>query len=157
MKTACAILVAICSAVLLYGTEPNVIETWRLANSLDELVRQRSPAQVVESPGRWKRGATPVPLKRVVPLAADMLKIERAELAELLREDREKLSEIVYARVLGEKQQKPWRSLLINGQDLFAELQKENVPLAAVHSILENLYTELSFASLDGPAPGNRK
>jgi hypothetical protein len=91
----------------------------------------------------------PIELDQIVPMAADMLKIDRTDLREFLKEDRHTLSPIVYARLLGAKRDKPWKPLLINGEDLLMALQKEGVSIAQIHQILDNLYTELAFASID--------
>ena len=136
----------------LWAAEPSVIETTRLADSLDELVQQRPPFR----PEKFGKGvllyaAAPVELESIVPIAADMLKIDKADLREFLKEDRHTLSHIVYARLLGAKRSKPWKPLLIDGEDLFLALQEEGVRIAEIHQVLQNLHTELSFVSLDSP------
>src|SRR6476646_3695813 len=98
----------------LQAAEPSVLETTRLADSLDELVQQRPPFR----PELYGKGAllyagAPMELDRILPIAADMLKIDKADLREFLKEDRHTLSHIVYARLLGAKRNRPWKPLLI--------------------------------------------
>jgi len=156
---ACAklLLLFFLSISCLRAAEPSIVETTRLADSLDDLVQQRPPFR----PEKFGKGvllyaAAPVELERIVPIAADMLKIDKADLREFLKEDRHTLSHIVYARLLGAKRNKPWKPLLINGEDLFVALQKEGVSIAEIHQVLENLHTEIAFASLDSPVVPER-
>ena len=136
----------------LQAAAPTVPDTIRLADSLDELVQQR-PRFRPEKYGKGVRlyAAAPVELERILPVAAEMLKIDKADLREFLKEDRHTLSHIVYARLLGAKRSKPWKPLLIDGEDLFLALQEEGVRIAEIHQVLQNLHTELSFVSLDSP------
>jgi hypothetical protein len=141
----------------LQAAEPSVTETTRLADSLDELVQQRPPFR----PEKYGKGAllyaaAPMDLEQIVSIAADMLKIDKADLREFLEADRHALSHIVYARLLGAKRGKPWKPLLIDGEDLFLALQKEGVTVAEIYQVLENLHTELAFASLDSPVSPKR-
>jgi hypothetical protein len=136
----------------LQAGEPTVTNVTRLADSLDQLVQQRPTFR----PEKYGKGAllyaaAPVELDRILPIAAEMLKIDKADLREFLEEDRHALSRILYARLLGTKRNEPWKPLLIDGEDLFLALQKEGVSLPQIHQVLENLYTELSFVSLDSP------
>lgn len=150
-------LFCLLTSVCLHAAEPSVADTTSLADSLDELVQQRPRFR----PERYGKGllyaGAPVDLDRIVPITADMLKIDKADLRELLEQDRHLLSRIVYARLLGAKRGKPWKPLLINGEDLFEALQKEGVALSEVRQVLENLYTELAFASLDSPVVPKRR
>lgn len=145
-------LVGLVGAACLGAAEPTVSETTRLAKDLDELVRQRGQfhSEFFKN-GRPLYVSEPVELERILPIAAEMLKVEKADLRELLEEDRQALSRIVYARLLGAKRNKGWKPLLINGEDLFAALQKEGVSVGQIHQVIENLYVELAFASLDSP------
>jgi hypothetical protein len=158
VKAFTKLLVLCClGGACLQAAEPSVLETTRVAESLDELVQQRPRFR----PERYEKGQRlyvggPVELDQIVPIAADMLKIDRTDLREFLKEDRHALSHIVYARLLGARRDKPWKPLLINGEDLFLALQKEGVSLAQIHEILDNLYTELAFASMDSPVVPKR-
>ena len=158
MRTCAKLFLCLFGVACLRAAEPTALDTTGLAESLDELVQQRPPFR----PERYVRGArlyagAPVELERIVPIAADMLKIDRADLREFLEEDQHPLSRIVYARLLGAKRSKPWKPLLINGEDLFLALQKEGVSISDIHQVLENLYIELAFISLDSPVIPKRQ
>jgi len=145
------------ATVLTRAGDTNLLETTRLAGSLDELVRQTPPfpTQVLEKGKRTRREGLPVQLERITPVAAKILKVNEPELRELLADDREKLSQVVYACLLAEKRNKSWRGQLVNGEDLYREVQKE-IPVADLYRVLDHLYVELAFAALDSPVRGKR-
>ncbi len=136
------------------ANEPSLKETSQLAASLDELVDQKPVGdQVVRNGKRMKVKVAPVQLKLLTPVASKMLEVDESKLSGMLQENRELLSRIVYARLLAKKTARTWDDVLRteSGRDMLADLQDAHVPLTEIYELLDNLYTELSFAALDSP------
>ena len=149
-------LLLLCRGLLAESPAPaSLEETVRLAQSLDELVDQQPSAadQLIREGKRAKRSPLVVPLRTITPAAAGVLKMKERELRDVLKQKHEKLSRVVYARLLAAKSNVPWLEVLRErkDQDLFTLARQEGVPLQEIHDLLDNLYTELAFAALDAP------
>jgi hypothetical protein len=149
------VLILVSATLFVRGNPPSLNETIRLALSLDELVEQQpSRSDAVIRNGRpSKAEVPPVPLSLLTPVASDILKIDEPELRKLLLENREKLSRIVYARLLADKNNTSWAEglKLLDKESELNALQKTGIPLSEIHDKLDHLYTELAFAALDAP------
>ena len=152
------VLILVCTGLLLRGANanpPSLADTTRLALSLDELVDQqpsRSDA-VIRNGRQSKAEVPPVPLSLLTPVASDILKIKESKLRKLLQNDHEKLSRIVYARLLADRNNVAWPEALksLEKDAELNALQKAGIPLSDIHEKLDHLYTELAFAALDAP------
>jgi len=149
------VLILVCATLFVRGNPPSLNDTTRLALSLDELVDQqpsRSDA-LIRNGRQSKSDVPPVPLSLLTPVAADILKIDESELRKLLQDNREKLSRIVYARLLADKSNLTWAHALksLEKESELNALQKAGIPLSDIHDKLDHLYTELAFAALDAP------
>jgi hypothetical protein len=149
------VLILVCATLWVRGNPPSLIETMRLALSLDELVDQQpSRSDAVIRNGRpLKSEVPPVPLSLLTPVASDILKIDESQLRKLLQDNREKLSRIVYARILSDKNNVNWTEALksLDKENELNALQNAGIPLSEIHEKLDHLYTELAFAALDAP------
>jgi len=152
------VLIVVCAVLFIRevgANPPSLNETARLALSLDELVDQqptRSDA-VIRNGRQSKAQVPPVPLSLLLPVAADILKIDDSKLRKLLEKDREKLSRIVYARLLADQTKVAWPEALksLERDDELNALQKAGISLTDINQKLDHLYTELAFAALDAP------
>lgn len=144
------------AALITVGASPQVTEIQRVALSLDELISQKPRAETVEiiqNGKKKKKTVLPVDLSLVLPPVARKLDIPEDQIRELLRDDREKLSRIVYARLISRKTNEPWKQILKNSKnaDLLARTQEIGLTLANVEQTMETVYNEVSFAALDSP------
>jgi hypothetical protein len=152
------VLILVCTTLFLRGDSanpPSLNETARLALSLDELIDQQpsSSDAVIRNGRQSKAQVPPVPLSLLTPVASDILKIDESKLRKLLAKDREKLSRIVYARLLADQTRIAWAEALksLEKDDELNALQKAGISLSDIHEKLDHLYTELAFAALDAP------
>ena len=150
-------VLALTATIVVSSAAPaQVVEINRLALSLDELVSQKAPvsSEIILNGKKVKRNIAPVELDRIVPIASRALQIEEPQIRELLKEDREKLSRIVYARLISTKNDASWSGLLReNGPsvNLLERAQAAGLPLTEIQAKFESLYHQLSFAALDSP------
>ncbi len=152
------VLILVAAGLFVRGADtnpPSLLDTTRLALSLDELVDQQpSRSDAVFRNGRQsKADVPPVPLSLLTPVASEILKIKESKLRTLLEKDHEKLSRIVYARLLADRNKTDWVDALksLEKEAELNALQLAGIPLADIHEKLDHLYTELSFAALDAP------
>ena len=139
-------------APLATGSEQDKLKALQTtARSLDELVSQEQSEIVVFSQGRsFTQKGPSFDLKRATPILSRMLKIERPLLHQTLQRGSPTLSKIAYARVLQEKTGQPWQQWAKKSEkQLLREMQRQSIPIEAVHSVLKNVYTEMAFLSLD--------
>jgi hypothetical protein len=129
------------------------------AKELDTLVSQTNVAyKEVIRPGfaTTKHKIPPVPLSQVAPAVSERLKIDEKQIVELLTEDKTKLSELVIARLIQESGGQPYQELLARkDSEALYRLVQERQLTTRVKTMLDEIFTEVSFISLDGLSPGN--
>lgn len=140
---------------------PTVPETERLALSLDELADQQPSKTdaVIHNGKRSKNLPLPVPLDVITRVSADVLHLDPNQLQQVLGQNHEKLSVVVYAQALAEKTRQSWRDAIkaLEGSDALKKTTDAGVPLKEVYERMDHLYTELAFAALDAPLELNPK
>jgi hypothetical protein len=150
--------VAILVAAILFGvsaaaTEQTVAVLKATAQELDNLVSQnRTVYREDVKPGfKPKRKAVPpVNLKKIVPVVATRLNLTKDQVLTLLKNDREKLSDVVLARTIEASSGKSWQELLAqHDRDELFRLTEERQLTTTVKNTLDELYAEISFAALD--------
>ena len=150
---------AVLAAPILLGAEHELKALQSTARSLDELVSAKQTEIVVFSNGRTQKQKAPsFDLKRATPILAEMLQIEQPVLHRTLQRGSAKLSSIAYARVLEAKTGESWQKWARKSEkELLRQMQRESIPMEAVHSVLKNIYTEMAFLSLDTFTETDRK
>jgi hypothetical protein len=172
MKVALVTGMAFICAGLLAAEEPKGGEDHQTAvlqstaAELDHLVSQNKSVEVeIVKPGfkPVRKSAEPVSLQRIAPVVAKRLKMNERQVADLLTGDQEKLSDLVFARLLEQTSGKSWKHLLTQHESAdLIRMAKEQRITAKAKKVLDELYTELSFVALDamekdqakGSAPG---
>ena len=141
----------------------------RTAEELDRLSSQKEVShERIQRPGfpPQQIKTDPLDLKRISPLVASRLKVSESAVRDLLRNDREKLSELVMACELAKTTGQTWENLARNhGRDELIRMVEERELAPKIKPVLDELYTELSFALLDqmesaqgtGNPPGGEK
>ena len=125
----------------------------RTAEELDNLVSQKHVQyERTQRPGfpPQQIKTDPLDLKRISPLVASRLKVSENAVRDLLQNDREKLSELVMACELAKTTGQTWEELARNhGRDELIQMVEERKLAPKIKPVLDELYTELSFALLD--------
>lgn len=162
-------LAAVLGSLTLSAAEKELEVLKSTAKELDNLVSQKNVAyKEVVRPNfpTTKYKVPPVSLNQVAPAVSNRLKLNQSQVIELLTDDQTKLSDLVMARLLQESGGKAWNQLLSEkNSDELLLLVEERQLTTRVKSMLDELYTEVSFAVLDamdrstasGAAPGGTK
>ena len=141
----------------------------RTAEELDKLASQKEVSyKRIQRPGfpPQQIKTDPLDLKRISPLVASRLKVSESAVSNLLRNDREKLSELVMACELAKTTGQTWEKLARDhGRDELIRMVEKQELGPKIRPVLDELYTELSFALLDqmenaqatGNSPGAEK
>jgi hypothetical protein len=160
----------LCTPLLLESAETTAEGALqRTADELDSLASQKEGShERIQRPGfpPQQIKTDPLDLKRITPLVAARLKVSENAVRDLLQNDREKLSELVMACELAKTTGQTWEELANNHSPAELIRMVEERKLAPkVKPVLDELYTELSFALLDqmenakatGKPPGGEK
>jgi len=125
----------------------------RTADELDSLASQKEVShERIQRPGfpPQQIKTDPLDLKRISPLVASRLKVSENAVRDLLQNDREKLSELVMACELAKTTGQTWEELARNhGRDELIRMVEQRGLAPKIKPVLDELYTELSFALLD--------
>jgi hypothetical protein len=153
MKMAVLLLLVICVTIPLRGVEEEAQDVRSTAEQLDNLISQQKVLyKKVGQPGfKPKRVAVPpVDIKRVVPMVAPRLKMSEEAVAEVLRKEPAKLSDLVIARWIEVASDKTWKELLssYNRQELIA-LAEEHQVIKKVARTINAVYADVSLAAFD--------
>lgn len=160
MKVALLVLTTLFSASVL-ATEQTVAVLKATAQELDTLVSQnRIVYREAVKPGFKpdRKAVPPVSLKKIAPVVAAKLNLPQNQVVSLLKNDREKLSDVVLARAIEQSNGKPWKELLAqhDPDELLRQVEERQLT-AKVKSTMDELYAEVSFAALDSMGSSTAK
>lgn len=172
-KLALLTAACLCTPLILESAEsadtPAVGALQRTAEELDKLTTQTEvPYKEIQRPGfpPQRIKTDPLDLKRISPSVASRLNVSENVVRNLLRDDREKLSELVMACELAKTTGHTWEELARKyGRDELIRMAEERKLAPKIKPVMDELYNELSFALLDqmesakatGNAPGGEK
>ena len=144
----------LCTPLILESADTTAEGTLqRTAEELDSLASQKQVShERIQRPGfpPQQIKTEPLDLKRISPLVASRLKVSENAVRDLLQNDREKLSELVMACELAKTTGQTWEELVRNhGRDELIRMVEERGLAPKIKPVLDELYTELSFALLD--------
>lgn len=146
-------LVVLAVAFLSALTAAEIKELNSTADQLDELVSQNKVlTRTTTRPGhKTKREILPpLSVAIVAQVAGEKLNLSTAELTPLLKNDRERLSEVVLAKALESPEGPSWKELLKKNSrtDLF-RLAEERQVTSKVKTLLDDLYADISLTAMD--------
>jgi hypothetical protein len=170
MKMANVIAAVLCGVSLLQGAESGTASLRSTAEQLDDLVSEQKQLYTkVGEPGFKPKRETipPISLERMAAVVASKLELPEKEVIRTLEPDREKLSELVMARLLEAATGKRWKELFAeNEMTGLIRLAEQNKQQEKIQAKLDEVYSEMSLLAMDrimergtakGRAPGGTR